>query len=77
MAERLLDVKDLKVRFATEDGIVHAVDGVNFTLDRGEVLGDRRRVRLRQERDRDDDPRAHARTEHALRGRDRSTRART
>jgi oligopeptide/dipeptide ABC transporter ATP-binding protein len=39
MAERLLDVKDLKVRFATEDGIVHAVDGVNFTLDRGEVLG--------------------------------------
>jgi len=39
MAERLLEVNDLKVRFATEDGIVQAVDGVSFTLDRGEVLG--------------------------------------
>jgi peptide/nickel transport system ATP-binding protein len=39
MAERLLEVKGLKVRFVTEDGIVHAVDGVDFELDRGEVLG--------------------------------------
>src|SRR3954453_4530474 len=39
MAERLLEVKDLKVQFATEDGIVRAVDGVDFTLDRGQVLG--------------------------------------
>jgi peptide/nickel transport system ATP-binding protein/oligopeptide transport system ATP-binding protein len=38
MAERLLDVEDLKVSFATEDGIVRAVDGISFTLDRGEVL---------------------------------------
>jgi oligopeptide/dipeptide ABC transporter ATP-binding protein len=39
MAERLLDVKGLKVRFATEDGGVRAVDGVDFELDRGKVLG--------------------------------------
>jgi oligopeptide/dipeptide ABC transporter ATP-binding protein len=39
MAERLIEVNDLKVQFATEDGIVHAVDGVNFELDRGKVLG--------------------------------------
>jgi oligopeptide/dipeptide ABC transporter ATP-binding protein len=39
MAERLLEVKDLKVRFTTEDGIVRAVDGVDFELDRGQVLG--------------------------------------
>src|SRR5919206_805443 len=39
MADRLLDVKGLKVRFATEDGIVRAVDGVDFELDRGKVLG--------------------------------------
>jgi peptide/nickel transport system ATP-binding protein/oligopeptide transport system ATP-binding protein len=39
MAERLLEVNDLSVSFTTEDGIVRAVDGVSFTLDRGQVLG--------------------------------------
>jgi peptide/nickel transport system ATP-binding protein len=38
MAERLLEVEDLHVSFVTEDGIVSAVDGVSFTLDRGEVV---------------------------------------
>ena len=39
MAERLLSVENLRVRFATEDGVVRAVDGVDFELDRGKVLG--------------------------------------
>ena len=39
MAETLLEVNDLNVRFATEDGIVRAVDGISFELERGKVLG--------------------------------------
>jgi oligopeptide/dipeptide ABC transporter ATP-binding protein len=39
VAEKLLDVRDLHVHFATEDGVVKAVDGVSFTLERGKVLG--------------------------------------
>lgn len=39
MAERLLEVNGLKVQFATEDGTVKAVDGVDFELSRGQVLG--------------------------------------
>jgi oligopeptide/dipeptide ABC transporter ATP-binding protein len=39
MAEKLLEVKGLQVRFATEDGVVRAVDGVDFELERGKVLG--------------------------------------
>jgi oligopeptide/dipeptide ABC transporter ATP-binding protein len=39
MAETLLEVKGLKVRFGTEDGLVKAVDGVDFELERGKVLG--------------------------------------
>jgi peptide/nickel transport system ATP-binding protein len=35
----LLEVKDLRVSFRTEDGLVHAVDGVSLTVDEGEVLG--------------------------------------
>src|SRR5215210_8099436 len=38
MAERLLDVSDLKVSFTTEEGVVQAVDGVSFELDAGEVV---------------------------------------
>ena len=37
--QHLLEVDDLKMYFHTEDGIVHAVDGVSYTLDRGETLG--------------------------------------
>ena len=35
----LLQVTDLNVRFPTEDGLVHAVRGVDYTLSSGEVLG--------------------------------------
>src|ERR1700760_4320917 len=38
MADRLLDVEELQVSFVTEDGVVRAVDGVSFTLERGEVV---------------------------------------
>jgi peptide/nickel transport system ATP-binding protein/oligopeptide transport system ATP-binding protein len=37
-APHLLAVQDMRVSFATEDGIVSAVDGVSFTVDRGEVV---------------------------------------
>jgi oligopeptide/dipeptide ABC transporter ATP-binding protein len=38
MAEHLLEVDGLQVSFVTEDGVVRAVDGVSFSLDRGEVV---------------------------------------
>ena len=39
MAAPLLEVTDLSVRFDTDDGPVHAVDRLSFTLAPGEVLG--------------------------------------
>ena len=39
MAAPLLEVTDLSVRFETDDGPVHAVDRLSFTLAHGEVLG--------------------------------------
>jgi peptide/nickel transport system ATP-binding protein len=39
MRPRLLDVKGLKTHFATDDGWVHAVDGVSLHVDEGETLG--------------------------------------
>jgi oligopeptide/dipeptide ABC transporter ATP-binding protein len=37
--DKLLQVKNLKTHFFTEDGVVKAVDGVDFELRRGEILG--------------------------------------
>ncbi len=38
-SERLLEIRGLKTHFATDDGIVRAVDGVDLTIDAGETLG--------------------------------------
>jgi len=39
VAERVLEVSDLSTHFFTHAGVVKAVNGVSFTLDRGESLG--------------------------------------
>ncbi|TAN54473.1 MAG: ABC transporter ATP-binding protein [Betaproteobacteria bacterium] len=39
MFNRLLEIRGLKTHFATDDGVVQAVDGVDLGVDRGETLG--------------------------------------
>jgi oligopeptide/dipeptide ABC transporter ATP-binding protein len=39
MAAPLLEIRDLRVSFRTDDGVVQAVDGVSATLNEGETLG--------------------------------------
>ncbi len=38
MSDVVLSVRDLSVEFATEDGVVHAVDKVSYSVKRGETL---------------------------------------
>ena len=39
MPDALLEVEDLRVHFRTQDGLVKAVDGVSYRLERGRTLG--------------------------------------
>jgi peptide/nickel transport system ATP-binding protein len=39
VSQPLLQVEDLRVRFTTEDGTVHAVDGISYTVETGHTLG--------------------------------------
>jgi peptide/nickel transport system ATP-binding protein len=39
MSEHLLDIRGLRTHFATDDGMVHAVDGVDLAIDPSETLG--------------------------------------
>ncbi len=35
----LLEVKNLKISFKTDEGIITAVDGIDFSVKRGQTLG--------------------------------------
>ena len=37
--ETILEVEDLKTQFFTEEGVVRAVDGIDFDVRRGEIVG--------------------------------------
>jgi peptide/nickel transport system ATP-binding protein len=39
MADPFLEVRDLRIHFPTDDGLVRSVDGLSFSLERGRTLG--------------------------------------
>ncbi len=49
--EPLLEVRGLRTHFRTDRGLFRAVDGIDFTVGRGQTVGLVGESRLRQERD--------------------------
>lgn len=39
MSDKILEVSDLQIRYVTDEETVRAVNGVSFTLERGESIG--------------------------------------
>ena len=39
MQELLLDIRGLRTQFFTDDGLARAVDGVSYSLEKGETVG--------------------------------------
>lgn len=39
VAENILEIKDLVVKYHTDDAVIHAVNGVNLTVKKGETIG--------------------------------------
>ena len=39
MEENILEVKDLYVDYETSEGVVYAVNGLNFSMKKGQILG--------------------------------------
>ena len=37
--DKILELKNLRVDYVTDDGVVHAVNGLDLDLNRGETLG--------------------------------------
>ena len=37
--EKLLEIKDLTIHYTTDDGVVHAVNNLNFSIGHGETIG--------------------------------------
>ena len=38
MPQTVLEVKDLKIHFFTDEGVVRAVDGIDLTVERGKTV---------------------------------------
>ena len=39
MGDSLLSIENLKVSFSTENGVAEVLDGVNFSINSGEIVG--------------------------------------